>query len=101
MAITYEIKNTGGFIVRLLNNSSSVIGNVIIKDEDSSTIYEHDFGDQTGTVLIKIPANDISKVTALNTIKVTIDSNGENYTYTHDLSDNNNNNNWPYAIYGG
>lgn len=92
MAITYEIKkDNGGFIILIPNQTGSPFGNIKIWDQDAKILYEHDFSSEANvesTLIIKIPASDIEQVWYVNEISINIDSEGENTTYTYDLSIN-------------
>lgn len=87
MAITYEVKNTGGFIVRLLNNSSLALGVVHIKDADSSLIWEHDFQTHDKSVYIKLPYTDLTSFN-LTKLIVTVSVGAEDGTYELPINNN-------------
>lgn len=80
MAITYELKDTGGIIIRLLNNSDLVLGVVNIKDADSSLIWEHDFQTHYKSVYIKLPYTDLTSFN-LNKLLVTVSVGTDDGTY--------------------
>lgn len=101
MAITNIIKgeSDGGLMIRINNVSGSSVGNVIIKDSAQGTVYEHDFGDITTSVAIKIPATDMTREMAW--LDVFVDSNAENGEFSFDLSNPDNKANYSSAMGGG